>query len=419
MGATATEVDGGCAAVGGTIAGSVGGSDPQGGAHAGVTVQVPPGLSLTGVALQRTTTNVPADPSSGQSYVVKTAAGDLGDAGAGSAFSAPVAPGTPDQLLSIAVACGAAINQHCSGDPAGFSLSSMALTVADDSAPAAAYGGLHSPAAGTLHIDVPARDEGLGLRDATLTVDGQQLAQASYGGANCAPLAGGSGTDLALAEDCPHNGTTQLPLDTTGLADGTHSITITVSDAAGNSFNVLDNGTFEVLNHVDLGSNSQQLTIGTGANGGPGGGGTGTGTTPGTTSTLVGGANVSPCASPQLSAELSQKPLRRVKGVPEIAKGQRYRYTGRLTCVVNGKRVSAPANTIIAVENQVGKKKPLVKTGTTLRNAGRFTIILAYPSSRTIIFKYTGPTSSASVKVKVKVVKPKAKKSGKKTTKKK
>ena len=35
---------------------------------------------------------------------------------------------------------------------------------------------------------------------------------------------------------------------------------------------------------------------------------------------------------------------------------KRYRFTGRLTCVINGKRRSAPKRTRIDILNKVGKK---------------------------------------------------------------
>ena len=47
---------------------------------------------------------------------------------------------------------------------------------------------------------------------------------------------------------------------------------------------------------------------------------------------------------------------------------KRYRFDGRLTCVVNGKRRSAPKSTRIEVLNKVGRKT-VSKPATRLRRA--------------------------------------------------
>ena len=69
-------------------------------------------------------------------------------------------------------------------------------------------------------------------------------------------------------------------------------------------------------------------------------------------------------------------------GVPVLQYGKRYRFNGRLTCVVNGKRRSAPKRTRVDMLNKVGKKT-VEKAGTTIRRQGPPQVILAYPSSRT------------------------------------
>ncbi|MGG7380136.1 hypothetical protein ACQ7B2_15700, partial [Escherichia coli] len=59
------------------------------------------------------------------------------------------------------------------------------------------------------------------------------------------------------------------------------------------------------------------------------------------------GASAGGCVKPKLSMRLRQKPLRIKHGVPVLVKGKRYRFTGRLTCLVNGKQHSAPKHTHI------------------------------------------------------------------------
>ena len=68
--------------------------------------------------------------------------------------------------------------------------------------------------------------------------------------------------------------------------------------------------------------------------------------------------------------------------MPVLQRGKRYRFNGRLTCVINGKRRSAPKRTRIDILNTVGKRT-FEKPGTTIRDKGRLTVILAYRSSRT------------------------------------
>ena len=69
---------------------------------------------------------------------------------------------------------------------------------------------------------------------------------------------------------------------------------------------------------------------------------------------------------------------------------KRYRFEGRLTCVVNGKRRSAPKSTRIEVLNTVGRKT-VSKPATRLRASGKLNAILKTPNvsgTRTLIFRY-------------------------------
>jgi hypothetical protein len=156
--------------------------------------------------------------------------------------------------------------------------------------------------------------------------------------------------------------------------------------------------TVELLNNPNLGQSSQQLSIGT----------SGLATQPGSTNTNTGsggvaGATSTQCSSPRLSVELSQKPMRVAKGVPVLQRSKRYLFRGRLTCVVNGKRQSAPKRARIDLQNKVGKKTTDV-SGTTVASKGAFKIILSYTKSRTLIFRFTnseGKRAQVSIKIKV------------------
>ena len=60
------------------------------------------------------------------------------------------------------------------------------------------------------------------------------------------------------------------------------------------------------------------------------------------------------------------KPLRVAKDRPVLQANKRYRFEGRLTCVIKGKRLSAPKRTRIEVFNKVGRKtvsKPATRLG--------------------------------------------------------
>ena len=106
---------------------------------------------------------------------------------------------------------------------------------------------------------------------------------------------------------------------------------------------------------------------------------------------------------------LAQKPLRVSKGRPVLRAIARYRFTGRLTCVINGRRRSAPKRARIDLLNTIGKRT-IEKSGSTVRTKGAFQIILAYPSSRLLTFRFTNSDGQRSqVRIRVVVQKKKSK----------
>ncbi len=196
----------------------------------------------------------------------------------------------------------------------------------------------------------------------------------------------------------------KLPNGTVGLPNGDgYSLNYRVTDWAGNEYN--ESKPLSLNNNPDLGKSSQTLSIGT----------SGTTTPNATTNTSggsggVAGASAQSCRSPRLSFSLSQKPMRISKGVPVLQYGKRYRFNGRLTCVINGKRKSAPKRARVDILNKIGKKT-YEKAGTTVRDTGKLTVILSYKTSRTITFRFTntdGQRSTVSIKVKVEKKKKKS-----------
>jgi len=242
--------------------------------------------------------------------------------------------------------------------------------------------GWHSPASDTLPLAVKGHSTAR-LTDATMTVDGVQVGVPVK---FCADTAAGC-TDASA----------QLPLDTTKYDEGVRQLVITVRDSDG--LQSVINTVVDVWNHrpnqcptannppnscradLSIGSDpaAEPPAVTPGTNGGGG----------------VQGANESSCASPRLSMSLADKPLRVSHGVPVLLKNKRYRFTGRLTCLVKNKRRSAEKGTRIEVRNTLGGKtvrKPSGKVG----NGGKITVVLKYASARTIEFRFTNADNKTS-----------------------
>jgi hypothetical protein len=257
--------------------------------------------------------------------------------------------------------------------------------------------GYPSPAGGveakyqSITVTVTGTSTGSPLADAAMTVDG------------AAAGAGSHGFDCKTA-DCA-NANASIPLKTTDYTDGVHHMVVTVRNQGGETSTVAAD--IEIWNNrpnqcpTDSPPNTcnAQLSIGSDPTveqpaPGPGGGGN---------NGSVEGANETSCKSPRLSMSLAQKPLRVSHGVPVLLKNKSYRFTGRLTCLINGKRKSATKGTRIEVRNTVGSKivkKPGAKVG----SGGKITVLLKYPSARTIEFRFTnadGKTSKVRIKVRI------------------
>lgn len=254
------------------------------------------------------------------------------------------------------------------------------------------------------------RDSGVGLDRAVVTVSGPGLAAREF------PISFGC-TDLS-----PGDAVNDRPLDrskcktegslTTADAfkwhtlipgDGIYSRSVTIYDAAGNKTEGLINEQFDVV-FVAKPIATRTLSIGTDPltlNENP----NGPNTNPNNGGVLA--QTAANCRTPRLSVVLKTKPVRVAKGVPVVQYKKKYTFTGRLTCVINGKRQSAPKRTKIFVFNKVGKKT-IRKPNTSIRAKGAVDVKLAFVSSRTVTFRYTNPGGQKSeVKIKVRVTKQK------------
>ena len=231
------EFGGGCTLPGSALTAGFTRADPNGQSEAKVIARVPPNVTLTAVTLDR--------QARGPGYSV----GTLESEDAGAVLDGVATYAVSGDSVSLSVRCDAAITARCTGRiAAGFALRALALTVHDANAPMFAVGGTRSPAAGVLNLDVHANDAGLGLRSAAASIDGTGMALASFGG--CPELYSPADTtaDVALDGECVHVAQVALAVDTTAVADGLHTLSVTVTDVAGNT--VTQAQQFEVANHV-------------------------------------------------------------------------------------------------------------------------------------------------------------------------
>lgn len=266
----------------------------------------------------------------------------------------------------------------------------MSLAVAPDTVPPnGAVGGVTSYAAGTMQLSVQATDAGLGLSRAAATLDGSHAVGARFGDGTCVET-----PDEAAGTGCPAVGSVTLALPTTGVADGPHRLAVTALDAAGNVA-VLEDRTITVANTPPPQHSTVTVTVGSGAttNPPPAGGGNHGG--------VAGEDEESGCRSPRLSVSLAQPPLRIRGGVPVLAAGRLYRFTGRLTCRIAGHRRSAPRGTRVELRSVVRGHVASTRRLTVGRR-GRIAVRLAPRSSRVLVFRVRA-RSGAVVRVRLPV----------------
>ena len=249
--------------------------------------------------------------------------------------------------------------------------------------------GWHSPAAGTLDLGAKAASTDAQLTEATLTVDGAPAGSFPF----CPDIPAGCSSGRAA-----------VSFVTTNYADGVRHLVVTVHDSSGDSAVITSD--VEVWNNRGPNcspSCSAALSIGSDPTAEP------PAVNPGTKNGGgVQGANESSCKSPRLSMSLGQKPLRVSHGVPVLLKNKSYRFTGRLTCLINGKRKSAAKGARIEVRNTVGRKTVRKASGK-VGNGGKITVLLKYPSSRTIEFRFTSADHKTSkVRIKVRIAQRKS-----------
>lgn len=260
-----------------------------------------------------------------------------------------------------------------------------AQQAADVQAPDYAIGGLRDPAQGTLVLTVTATDSGgAGLLTATARLGGGAPVVARFGDETCV-----AGAPAA----CPQTGTVELEVPTTSVLDGQHDLDLRVSDAAANVSAKVDR-VITVRNTPVVYSSTVQVRVGTGVSD-PAAGGAG----------ALGGApsaGAPTCRSPRLRMALTRKPVRRQRsGVPVLARGKSYRFSGRLTCLVGKRRVNAPRGVAIDVYHHVGRRVLRKRSTKTARN-GRVAVNMRLYGKRVIVFRVPG-TGRTRVQVRIRV----------------
>ena len=161
--------------------------------------------------------------------------------------------------LYFAASCGGTPGQYCNvggsnGQWASFYVSSADVELQNTATPAATgiTGTLLDPAAsGTRDVTFTATDaNGPGVYTVDATIDGTPVYSGTpdTNSGDCASVGSESGALMFdYQQPCKQSENVDLPVDTTALLDGTHTLKITVTDAAGNSSVVFD-GTISTQN---------------------------------------------------------------------------------------------------------------------------------------------------------------------------
>jgi hypothetical protein len=236
----------------------------------------------------------------------------------------------------------------------------------------AAVGGVRDPAAGALTLRVQATEtEGAGLLSADAVLAGRPVDSEFFADRTCAP-------DTPNA--CPATGTVTLTVDTTAVANGVHRLVVRVRDGDGTLERVFDRA-IRVSNGPRLPPSSAELPAG----GSPGP------ARPSPPDDDDGGVagEQSECRAPRLTVALAQRPLRVIGRRVVLATGRRYRFRGRLTCRIDGRRRSAPRGMRIEVRRFV-RGRMIVRSSARVRTRGVFKARLRFRRSMVVSFRFRG-----------------------------
>lgn len=185
-------------------------------------------------------------------------------------------PGGRGGDLYVSAGCGGDSGQACDegGSEGGWSLVRLwwaNLLLENDSAPTGSgFSGslLERDAHGTAELQFTAGDPGPGVYSVTLQIDNQVVYQGTPDGnsGHCVAVGSSSGALMFdYQQPCKQSETVDIPVNTTTLSDGAHTLKVTVTDAAQNSSVVYD-GTITTANRTTVSSLlSSPLTASPGA----------------------------------------------------------------------------------------------------------------------------------------------------------
>ncbi len=266
-----------CGAAGGAIDARLQDDPPwTGGLSAVQTFKAPANTTIAGVSLYRATTGAPVTPAGGSFLTYQVNLDNtLIDGCLPSVACAGDVSGNVNRddvtasQLQFAAGCGGTVANTCT-TPIRLAVTRAAITLRDTIAPVPSNlrGSLLDPNAksGTVNAVFDVADQGGGVFRTVTAVDNQVI--------SVTPAAAGTCTDINPSNSNPYEfaGAVPCPLsqvaltssiDTTKLADGVHTISIAVEDAAGNSTPVIaPNTRFTVRNGVPNGSPAGRVTQG-------------------------------------------------------------------------------------------------------------------------------------------------------------
>ena len=160
-------------------------------------------------------------------------------------------PGGRGGSLYLSAGCGGVAGQSCNqwGSDGAWSmvdLYSAQLRLSSASSPGASGigGTLLTPGARAMStLTFTASDPGPGVYSVAAEADGETLYEGSpdRNGGHCSPVGASAGALMFDAsQPCKQTESVDLPIDTTRLTDGSHTLKVTVTDAAGNTSVVFD-----------------------------------------------------------------------------------------------------------------------------------------------------------------------------------
>jgi hypothetical protein len=310
--------------------------------------------------------------------------------------------GNATAAASVLVAAAVLAPAHARSTPiVSVKLSSASAGAQSASAASGAVGGVRSPVdeGETMNLKINASDTGAGLVSAHVSIGGSSASVSLCP----APVSVGG----QLIDGCPES-VSEVPLSIDVGRAGSHSLAVTVTDAAGHLSTLVEQ-TIEVLAPPKQEGNT--LTIGV-SNGHVGPHGELLSEEPAGHESL-GFKEAQPppvCPSPMLAMRLAVRPLGHTRRhVPVLWAGRRYRFTGRLTCLHGRRRISAPdGTTVLALDQRHRcvrghpKCKVRWRERTVTVHKGALKIRLRVSSRGTVIFRYR-PSHGESVRVRLRV----------------